>query len=381
MAATLKIKSKLILAFLLIGLIPVILIGYIANNRIETALTNKAYEQLNAVSSLKKIQVENRLARLRRDILGLANSEFVYNAYLKLLAYHNNPLLGPANPLVDGYNVVNSEYEDIWQDYGQPISNFAKSYGYDEVYMICKAHGHVMYSSTKGKDMGTNLRAGSYKDSGLAKLWQIVSETEQVAIVDFEPYEAEDGSWTSFIGAPIRNPRGEMIGLVVFKVPYESLASIVYNRAGMGQTGNSFIAGKVKDEIALRTDIDTITKLKPEIKMGHIFEYPCINEAFESHSASGYCNNFYDTRILFDSEKIDFLGLDWIVVSTINQEEALNDVIQMRYIIIIVALVLVLSIILVGYLMASGLSMPIKSMTAAMNKLAQGNLQDRKSVV
>ena len=116
MLASFKIKTRLISAFLLIGLVPVVLVGYVANKQADKALTKKAYDQLIAVNSLKKNQIENRLARLRRDLLGLANSEFVYEAYMHLLSYHNDPHLGPKNPFSEGYNVATREYKDIWEE-------------------------------------------------------------------------------------------------------------------------------------------------------------------------------------------------------------------------------------------------------------------------
>ncbi|MGD9637657.1 MAG: methyl-accepting chemotaxis protein [Alphaproteobacteria bacterium] len=166
----------------------------------------------------------------------------------------------------------------------------------------------------------------------------------------------------------------QTIGLVAFKIPQEAIESIVIPRDGMGKTGNSFVVGRNKDITSLRTGIETITSGKPDIKIGLDFSYPCMNKAFESGTELGYCPDFYGHKVLFEAEKVKFLDVNWITVSTIDRDEALADVSQMSQVIFIIAFVFAVIVAFVGYLMASGISLPIKNMTKAMNILSNGDL-------
>ncbi|TAN56351.1 MAG: hypothetical protein EPN26_04005, partial [Rhodospirillales bacterium] len=167
----LRLKPKLIAAFLAVGLLPFALIGLLTLNNSSSALKEQAVSKLQAVNSLKKSQTERILARTKRDIENLAASEFVYSAYEEFRQYHNRmetPADGP-------YNVETAEYKQLWDKFGAPLAKFAKSYGYDELYMVCLAHGHIMYTSQKGGDIGLNIGldvSNPLRESPLAGLWK-----------------------------------------------------------------------------------------------------------------------------------------------------------------------------------------------------------------
>ena len=212
---SLRIGPKLITAFVLVGLIPFAVVGLLTLNISSTEFEGQAYQRLDAVKKIKKAQVEELLRRTRTDILALGNSEFVYTAFEALRQYHVKMKTPPDGP----YDVSTDAYKEIWEKYGSPLAKFAKSYGYDELYMVCTSHGHVMYTALKGQDLGSNIGLdpnGPFRQSPLNELWEKIRKSHDVEVVDFSPYEPNDNAYTGFMGAPIRNPAGKVIGLVAF---------------------------------------------------------------------------------------------------------------------------------------------------------------------
>ncbi len=368
-----KIKPKLIIAFLAVGLLPILVLSAIVINKSGSALENQANSQLEAVTQIKKIQVEGVISRIRNDALALAESEFVQTAYMKLVEYHNHPELGPKEPLRDPYDVSTPEYKQIWEDYGAPLAKFAASYGYTELLMICKAHGHVMYTAAAAGDLGSNLRNGPYKGTNLAALWRQLAETDDISIVDYEPYEPNKGQHTAFVGAPIKNKAGKTLGLVAFRIPPEHLEAIAQVRAGMGETGDTYIIGKSNGVTSLRTTISTMMAKNPDLKLGYSVTTPYIEKALSGENATDIFTDTEGTTVLVNYAPIEAAGLNWAIISKINEGEALSAVLEVEILIGIVVLVCIGLIAVVGYFLARSIANPVVEMTGAMRNLADGD--------
>lgn len=63
--------TKLILAFLLVGVIPFGVIGVVSLLKTSGALSSQAFAQLEAVREIKKAQVEGIFSELQQDMNGL----------------------------------------------------------------------------------------------------------------------------------------------------------------------------------------------------------------------------------------------------------------------------------------------------------------------
>ncbi len=101
-------------------------------------------------------------------------------------------------------------YQTIYDE----IKGYAKDLGFDNIYIICAPHGHVMFSLQKSDDLGTNLGTGKYKDSILARIWRKVVSTGKEAIIDFEKYPPLNNKYVSFIGASIKNKKGKIVAVL-----------------------------------------------------------------------------------------------------------------------------------------------------------------------
>lgn len=367
-----KIKTKLIICFLGIGLIPMIFATLFAIREFGQQVQVDKDNMFYSINVLKKNDVEVTLNVLKRDLEALATSPSTITAYKELVRYHNTPGLGPVEPLKDPYDVSTPEYKAIWEEYGKPIIAFANGYGYDEIYMICKPHGHVMYSIKKNADMGQNLRAGELKDTALAEIWAKISESGKPEAVDFRPYGPLKGEWTGFIGAPIKEGE-KILGLMVFQIPQKKLETVVSMREGMGKTGTSFIAGKTNDVVSLRTTIPTVTDRDESVRIGKVMENRDIQGAFDTEQTSGVMKNFFGHDVLYNALSLKYLGLDWTVFSLQDTDEVYESITSFQNISLITGLVFAGVIMVLAFFIAMGIAGPIRAMTEVMLKLAGGN--------
>jgi methyl-accepting chemotaxis protein len=367
----LKIKSKMIVSFLITGIIPCLIIGLIAVHIAKQSLTEQAFRQLESVREIKKNRIVRVLNRMERDLKALADNEIAYDVYFKLLKYHNDPKLGPKNPKEDPLDVSTSEYKNIHMVDAQEMDEFTKYYGYDEVYMICAAHGHVMYRSTMGDDLGTNLVAGPYKNSHLAELRKKVIKTGKPAVVDFESYAPDKGKQVGFIGVPFRRSgTGTIIGVLAFSIPSQHIEDVVNMRVGLGDSGDTYFVAKHKGKSILRSSVPYMKEKKPELQLGYEISTPYIERALEGNTGRETIKDSVGNLALVAYTPMAFHDLHWAVISKINADEALKAVYDLeRYMLIAAGLML---IIIIAYAVYTGnsISRPIRMMTEVMSKLA-----------
>ncbi|MBF0266967.1 MAG: HAMP domain-containing protein [Alphaproteobacteria bacterium] len=367
----LRLKPKLIAAFLLVGLLPFAIVGGLALNSSSTALEGQAYSSLDAINQFKKGQAERILARTRKDAENLADAEFVYTAYEAFRQYHVKIETPPDGP----YDVAKDEYKQIWDKFGAPLAKYAKANGYDELYMICLAHGHVMYTSQKGADLGQNIgldASNPLRESPLASLWKKVRESKKFEVVDFQPYAPNDNKYTGFMGAPIHDPSGQAIGMVAFRIPVVQLEAMANERTGMGETGSSYLIGKSAGKTTLRSTIAGLLKEDPTLVLGHEISLPYTDKALAGEQGKGVHLDITGDHALVSYAPVKFDGLTWGVVSQIDEDEAFAAIIHLQWVIMIVALVGIPLIAGGGFMIARGISNPIGAITGVMTLLKDG---------
>ncbi len=306
-----RMKPKLIGMFLFIGLIPLALVGWwsariaseammkdaygqlrsmrdVKKNQIERyfaerrgdmavlaetvdKLRAEAFNKLTSIQELKKRQLEGFINKMTDDISVLSKSEDIKRGFTDLKQYHDEMLFGPRSP----FDIETSRYEGIWGRYQDTLGEYVADFGYYDIFIICKSHGHVMFTHAREKDLGANLVHGPYKESGLARLWRKVVEKEEIVLEDFSPYAPSGGQEAMFIGAPVRDDGGEMTAVVALQVPTDRINEIVQQRQGLGETGETYLVEESDGRIEFRSDLKTmgdgayvtgsdITRIAPE---------------------------------------------------------------------------------------------------------------------
>jgi len=250
---------------------------------------------------------------VRADILALSESEDVLKMYEHVRKYHDDMNFGPDAP----YNVSTEEYRRIYDEHGTYLADYVKTCGYHDLFLICAPHGHVMFTAARESDLGTNLGYGPYKDEGLAHLWREVVRTEKVVIEDFSPYTPSGGQHAAFIAAPVHDRSGRLVGLVALQIPTDPINAIVQRRQGMGETGETYLAGRKDGMSGYRSD-----RTVKEGSIGGKRSGPEIDEALAGRSGQRVKSGSTGELEIISYDPLSIPGLEWAIISTMNLEEA-----------------------------------------------------------
>jgi methyl-accepting chemotaxis protein len=363
-----KLKVKFMAAFLLVGLVPFLAIGIASSLKAKAALEKQAYDRLTAVREIKKAQVDDYMKQAFLDMAVFSRSKDVAELLARLIEYHNQSNAKDDGPI----NVSTPEYKQIYETYGDNILRFCKDSGFQDVVIVCAAHGHVLFTCAKDPDLGTNLAQGPYKESNLAHLWSKVVKTDNRSIVDFAPYAPRSNRPASFAGYPIHGDKGELLGAIAFQLSPEQINNIMQQREGLGETGETYLVGQdrlmrsdsrfEKGSTVLKKKVDTVA----------------VQNALQDKSGTQLIDDYRGVHVLSSYSDIglnEVIGADfeWAIISEVDEDEAFAPIRDLNRIMGIIGVLGTIGIVAVSFLVSRSIVKPISKSTDFAHNMSTGD--------
>ena len=352
------LKKQLVLALTAVGLIPFLIMGITSYFSGSSAVSNEAFAKLEIARIGKKEQLNTYLNDLAGAMDALGHAGDTVRLFKELVRMHKEQHVQPTEDYhrvtqLKEYSEVVHEYEDYWRLY-------LEKFKLEDIYMICKPHGHVMYSVEKAADFGSNVGLGKKEVTSLTKLWEKVSATQKTAFIDMAPYKPKGGSPEIFIGTPIMDG-GQMIGIVGVQVDRHLINKMMQQRDGLGETGETYLVGQ---DYLMRSD----SFLDPA---GHSVDASFKNPANGSVKTEATAEAFAgktDTKIIIDYNgnsvlssytTVDLFGVKWALMAEMDEWEVMEPVANLRNTAIILGVVFLVLIVGIALLLGNFVSSPV----------------------
>ncbi len=352
----LKIGPKLILFFLLVGLIPMLVSASSNYLKTQETIDEDVKSKLNAIMTIKKNQIEGWFEERYGDVHVLSSFHDVAEGLQNYkTAFDNGGAVGTA------YKKADDVFNDMFTHYEQ-------EYGYYDLFLI-SADGDVVYTVEHEADFGTNLLHGQYRSSGLAQTFKKAMDGE-VLLTDFEPYAPSNGVAAAFIAAPVVQ-NDKTLGAVALQIPIDAINKIMQEKTGMGETGETYLVGA---DYKMRSDSrfdQESTILKKKVQT------PGVEKALKGQNGTELYNDYRGIPVYGAFSKVNIKGVDWAVLSEIDEAEALAPLYAMRDTVILMLVVISLLIIVFALFAARGFSRPINELSQIAEQIAKGNLNVR----
>ncbi|ETR73249.1 MAG: Methyl-accepting chemotaxis sensory transducer [Candidatus Magnetoglobus multicellularis str. Araruama] len=363
-----RLMTRLISNFFIIAMMSILMISCITFYYSRNALQQAAFNQLAAVCTIKEKQIHDFIRNREGIVKILSESNDTKLAYDLLIKYHNAGGGDPNGP----YDVHTAQYEEIYQKIGNYFRNFLDTFGFKDIYFICAPHGHVMYTTARERDLGTNLGVGPYRQSGLSSLWSSVVNQKKIRFEDFTQYSAI-GKPAAFVGSPLFNEKGQVVAVIALQIDSKRIDAIMQEKTGMGQSGETYLVGSdmfmrsssrfESNSTILEKQVDTVaTKNAINGKSGHgiIVDYRGI-KVLSSYSSMHLGQQF----------DCDF---EWAIVAEIDEKEAFAPIYSLLQNIILSALFILIVSFIIGYIASKTIVVPVKYLSDNVNKIAAGDL-------
>lgn len=351
-----KLKKKLFLAFLAIGLIPTLLLGFLAQYIATNSLTSQAYNQLTSIRAIKKQQIESYFTEREGDLSMLVESVRDQSSHTSLNSIH--------------------EFADTKHSY---FKQFIDTYGYYDLFLIDPA-GEVFYSVAKEADYKTNLNNGAYSRSGLGILYKEVLNSGRYQLTDFSPYAPSNDEPAAFIAMPLKE-NGQVKMVVALQLSTDKIANIMQQREGMGTTGESYLVGQ---DLRMRSD----SYLDPKNhSMKASFAGTVEQNGVDTYASKAALKGATDTHIIMDYNNnpvlsaytpVDIKGVKWALLVEIDEAEAMAPVHNLQFLILLIIALSIFAVLIVAYLITLSITRPLggepKQMKLIAERIASGDL-------
>lgn len=350
MFRALNIRQKLLIALLVMGIVPLCVAMWISSVDTAKSLEQQSYQQLTSIRELKKRLLNDYFTERFADLAILAS------AVTHLQAHNGDTALGEVDADAQAFYTQFKELEE-----------------YYDLFLI-DADGDVFFSVEREPDYQTNLVNGPYSSSNLASLFRKVMNSHQAELVDFEPYAPSQNAPAAFMGQPILGKDGRLKTVVVLQLSIDHLNDAMTARAGMGETGETYLVGPDK---LMRSDsyLDPINRTvlasfaNPE--KGSV-DTDASNAALAGDTATRIVIDYNGNRVLSSFTPIRIKDITWAMMSEVDEKEALAPVAAMRMDLMMVIVVASIFVVIVAYLLAGSLLKPIREMTDHIDALADG---------
>ena len=365
--SNIKIRLKLQLLFLLTGIVPLILIGFLCSNWVKKSLIEESFNKLVSIQNIHKEQIENYFQQTSTDIQLLASSSTITEGFDEFeknkqnIDVENNPNFTDTSQLVDSLN------------------NYLALYHYQDAYLIDADQGHIFLSINSPTSLGIDLSKSQYRSTALAATWRKAMETGTTVISDFEPDANSTNDKVIFIGQPVVNQHNYIIGVVLIQFNASIVSEIVESTAGMGKTNESYLLSWLaqEDKFELRSDIKTMGSGK------YVVGYDLGNKKLTywvdavANGTDGGSSLYVDSdgkNVLVAYNQLNIEGLQWFLISKVDQSEIIQPIRAILTKLVVVVFLLVLALFFVAWLLSKSFTKPILAEKIFADEISHGNL-------
>lgn len=220
-----------------------------------------------------------------------------------------------------------SSYSEYHEKVHPVFRNYLEKFGYYDIFLVDSKTGTIVYSVFKELDFCTSLINGPYAQTNLGKVFReanALKKDDAIVIADYEMYSPSYESPASFIASPIFNSDGEKLGIAIFQMPIDAISSIMSERAGLGETGETYLVGP---DMLMRSDsyLDPVNH-----SVSSSFKNPetgkvvtdATKAAIAGETGAGVILDYNGSPVLSAYTPVKFRGVNWALLAEIDVAEA-----------------------------------------------------------
>lgn len=302
-----SILKKLLLMLAIVAVLPMLVLGYTMYTAASGGIMSQASDQLTAIRTVKAKQIEDYFAQIDSQISTFSENQMVVDAMNKfpgalknvrtemnvqddqletmkqsLLGYYSNDFGGEyvkrtgqkpdlraqikpldldsiylqyqyiasnPNPLGSKEDLDaardGSQYSQLHGKFHPIVRNYLREFEYYDIFLCDIESGDIVYSVYKEMDYTTSLIDGPYSKTNFGEAFRLAAAADNkddVFLVDYDNYTPSYEDPASFISSPIYDG-DKKIGVAIFQMPIGRISSILDERAGLGESGETYAVG------------------------------------------------------------------------------------------------------------------------------------------
>jgi GAF domain-containing protein/HAMP domain-containing protein len=329
-----SIRTRLLVAFMLVSLLPVTVIGLGVVATGGQSNQQAVLNQLESVATLKEHAINTWLDTLQTDLAAVQVGQDTVQYALVLLQ---------GSPDEESYQ---DAYEKLHRRYSQSM---AQTQRFDRIFLINR-EGRVVLS-TDATQNGTNYADSAFFQGGLEKAQSYVTREWNLL-------------WLDSV-RPITDEQGQVWGVLTGRATLFTLNQIMRTRTGLGATGETYL---------LDAERNVLTKLRSGVGMSRM--------PAKSAYATIVQERFAGSDMYDDYDGVPVVGVyHWlpairaVLVTEQHQAEAFREINTATAIVAGTILLTMTISAAVALFITQGIADPLSSLAETATQIASGNLE------
>ncbi len=335
-----SIREKLVLFFILLGIVSIGITSYLSYSNARSAILSRTFDQLTSLRIEKKKQIELFFSERKKDLFLLVQDESI-NSF----SYNNE----------QDFFISDSS---AFSEHALKILN---SSVYSGIYIFYPETNSIKYLSLSNKrtDQSNILSANS--------LLSIITKDSNnlISISDYNNRTKQMSSNSVFVKTYIKKNKY----WVVLPVKIDAINKIMYENNpynGLGKTGEAYLVGN-----------DSLMRSTSRFNENSVYKIK-VNSLSVQNAFKGITNTIiiYDYRkikVISSFDKITSEGLNWVILAEMDWDEVLIPVYKFRNNILFVSIIISGLFILISYIVSLGITRAIVKLNSAVSEVGKGN--------
>lgn len=360
-----------------------------------------APERLKALETFYTEQFLPQLAKNTDESFGLSDvfpTKPAGQEVQALFIAENKHKIGEKSQLVQ--HGEENAYTEAHARYHPWFLSLINRLGFYDLFLI-DGSGDIVYSVGKEIDIGGSVTQGLMAGSSVGQLARDLIKTRHrgdARLVDFAFHVPSFNAPSGFIGAPLFKGN-TFVGVVIAQISISSLGTIMndggkWREQGLGETGAAFIVGpdrliRSDHRLMLETpdkflaDVVKSGVVKPKVaermkRQGSTVLYYPISKGLADPPLAGRSGTEFRVSqlgvgALFSYAPLDLPGLNWAIVTRIDQNEVLASQINFNRNVMIAACTLALLGTLAALWLAGLFLRPVNALLSGIERLKKGD--------
>ncbi|MEM1169213.1 MAG: ATP-binding protein [Cyanobacteria bacterium P01_H01_bin.35] len=333
-------------------MITISIVGYTTFSQARKSLKESVFERLSFAVQLKENELNRWILDQRKNILAIAElPEINKQAKILLTSKKSTP-----------------EYESSQAFFTTYLTSFANNIDSLQEIFILSRSSRILVSSKSNK-------VGKYQP--LVQYSEVTKSTTDYLISNFYR-SAETGKPMITFATPILNENGKQLGMLATHLNLERIDTIIREKAGLGETAESYLVGNIGSSLSRRNVFVSATKFGSE-EFPNGIESQGINAAINGNNGKGLYINYRGVPVIGVYQWLEYQDL--ALLAEIEQTEAFAPARHLATSILLIGLTLALVMAVAMLLLGRQIVRPILAIAHTAKLVSQGDLTQKVPVL
>jgi GAF domain-containing protein len=326
-----QLRTYMTVAFILLGVVPVIIVTLAVLNRTGSQAKDQVYNQLDSVAELKGDQILRWLDQgdLAMDTLLSGPNAERFASLAELPTFQER-----------------TEISKMLAGAGESLY-FNRMFIFDE-------SGVIIASSDSG-DLAKSVKDQPYFEISL-----------HADYIQYPIFDASLNRLVMYITRPIRTGKIQASGVLVGELNIDTLSDIMTERTGLGESGETYLISSQNNNLLTPSRFEGYP-------MDVAYHSEGIDRALEGIKGRGLYSGYRSVSVFSSYQFIP--ELQAALLAEVEQSQALAAYRQAQFIGILIALITSFVAIAVGLFLSQSISRPILALTMSAQRIGAGDLR------